>query len=100
MPLESLNISGSNIKINFNESFKNIVMFFLYFDRSDFMYTGAGKVNRLIMSFEKGELQNYYSSELIYHQKFASYGLQKDRLTKEIFDIIISNQDFHLSKNL
>lgn len=64
------------------------------------MYTGVGKVNRLIMSFEKGELQNYYSSELIYPQKFASYGLQKDRLTKETFDIINTNQDFHLSGNL
>jgi len=75
-------------------------MYFLYFDRSDFIYTEIAEANQLIMSFEKGELQNYYSSELVYPQKFASYGFQKDRLTKDLFDIISANQDFHLSKNL
>ncbi|MGY0036373.1 zeta toxin family protein [Pedobacter sp. NJ-S-72] len=38
-----LTISGNNIRINFNESFKNIANFFFYFDRSDFIYTGEGE---------------------------------------------------------
>ena len=33
-------ISGGNIKINFNESFKNIANYYFYFDQSDFLYTG------------------------------------------------------------
>lgn len=40
-----LTISGSNIKINFNESFKNAALYFFYFDRSDFIYTGITEMN-------------------------------------------------------
>jgi predicted ABC-type ATPase len=72
-------ISGGNIKINFNESFKNIASYFFYFDRSDFVYTGAGGINELIMSFQKGELLIYHSNDLIYPQKFAAYGFQNER---------------------
>ncbi|AMP98439.1 hypothetical protein AY601_1523 [Pedobacter cryoconitis] len=95
-----MNISGSNIRINFNESFKNIATYFLYFDRSEFIYTEIGEVNQSIMSFENGELVSYYSSGLNYPQKFAAYSFQKDRLSKEVFDMITANQNFHLPENL
>ena len=32
-----LMISGGNIRINFNESFKNVAQYFLYFDQTDFI---------------------------------------------------------------
>ncbi|WP_299285637.1 zeta toxin family protein [uncultured Mucilaginibacter sp.] len=89
-----ITISGSNVSINFNESFKNIAIYFFYFDRSDFIYTGIGEVNQLIMSFQKGELDTYYSNNLEYPQKFASYSFQKDRLSKNAYQIITSNKDF------
>ncbi len=66
-------ISGGNIKINFNESFKNVANYFFYFDRSDFIYTGIGGVNQLIMSFNKSELLMYNTNELDYPKKFADY---------------------------
>ncbi len=36
MQQSGITISGSNVRINFNESFKNIANYFFYFDRSDF----------------------------------------------------------------
>lgn len=87
-------ISGSNIRINFNESFKNIANFFFYFDRSDFIYTGEGEVNQLIMSFQNGELIKYHNNELIYPQNFAKYGFSNGRLDQQVYDIIIENKDF------
>lgn len=94
MQQSRIKISGSNVKINFNESFKNIATYFFYFDRSDFIYTGIGEVNQLIMSFQKGVLIAYHSNQLDYPQKFASYSLQKDRLTEPFYNIITSNKDF------
>jgi len=94
MQQSRIKISGSNVKINFNESFKNIATYFFYFDRSDFIYTGTGEVNQLIMTFQKGVLIAYHSNQLDYPQKFASYSLQKDRLTEPFYNIITSNKDF------
>jgi predicted ABC-type ATPase len=90
-----ITISGSNVKINFNESFKNVATYFFYFDRSDFIYTGVGNVNRPIMSFQKGELLNYNSNDLDYPQKFAQYGLLKDRLGEDAHRIITANKNFN-----
>lgn len=89
-----ITISGSNVKINFNESFKNIATYFFYFDRSDFIYTGIGAVNQLIMSFQKGELVTYNSNQLEYPQQFASYSFQKDRLSEKAYQTIIENKNF------
>ncbi|OCX53954.1 hypothetical protein BEL04_06645 [Mucilaginibacter sp. PPCGB 2223] len=89
-----ITISGSNIKINFNESFKNVATYFFYFDRSDFIYTGIGNVNHLIMSFQKSELISYHSNELDYPQKFAQYSFSKDRLDEDAHQIIIANKDY------
>lgn len=90
-----ITISGSNIRVNFNESFKNIANFFFYFDRSDFVYTGEGEINQLIMSFQNGELLKYHSNELNYPQNFAKYGFNNGRLDPQVYDIIIENKDFH-----
>ena len=56
MQQNGLAISGDNVRINFNECFKNVANYFLYFDRTDFIYTGEGNVNQLIMSFQNDEL--------------------------------------------
>jgi predicted ABC-type ATPase len=89
-----ITISGSNVKLNFNESFKNIAWYFFYFDRSDFVYTGDNGVNQLIMTFQKSELLYYNSNNLEYPQKFAAFGFGKGRLTKEAYEVINANEDF------
>ncbi|MDR3695498.1 zeta toxin family protein [Mucilaginibacter sp.] len=89
-----ITISGSNIKINFNESFKNIARYFFYFDRTDFIYTGEGEVNKLIMNFQKSELVVYHSTDLIYPQKFAEYSFRSERLNEGAYQVIISNKNF------
>jgi len=89
-----LTISGCNVKINFNESFKNIAGYFIYFDRSDFIYTGTGGVNQLIMSFHKSDLLVYYANELNYPQKFATFGFQHQRLKQNAYQVIISSENF------
>lgn len=94
MQQSGITISGSNIRINFNESFKNVATYFFYFDRTDFIYTGVGNVNRLIMSFQKGELLNYHSNDLDYPQKFAQYSFLKERLDADAHQIIIKNKDY------
>jgi len=91
-------ISGSNIKINFNESFKNVATYFFYFDRSDFIYTGITGMNTTIMSFEKSILVNYQATELQYPQKFAQFSFQHNRLNQEAYTIIIANTSYN--KNL
>ncbi len=87
-------ISDGNVKINFNESFKNVATYFFYFDRTDFIYTGKGGVNKLIMSFQKSELLNYHSNDLNYPQKFAAYSFQNKRLTENAYKLIIANKNF------
>ena len=94
MQQSGITISGSNIKINFNESFKNVADYFFYFDTTDFLYTGLSSVNRLIMSFQKGKLASYKFNDLVYPQKFAAYSFQRDHLNKGDYDIILSNKDF------
>jgi predicted ABC-type ATPase len=89
-----LTISGGNVKINFHESFKNIAFYFFYFDRSDFIYTGAGEVNQLIMSFHKGNLISYNANNLNYPQKFATFSFQKARLNEEAYQQVLANTDF------
>jgi len=89
-----ITISGTNIKINFNESFKNIANLFYYFDRSDFIYTGLGEVNQLIMSFQHDVLHRYYSNDLIYPQHFAKYSFANEKLGQDAYEIILSNKDF------
>jgi predicted ABC-type ATPase len=88
-----ITISGSNVKINFNESFKNVATYFFYFDRSDFIYTGVGNENKLIMSFNKSQLINYRANDLVYPQKFAAYSFQNGRLNEEAHNIIVANND-------
>jgi hypothetical protein len=94
MQQSGITISGSNIKINFNESFKNIAAYFFYFDRTDFIYTGSGEVNRLIMSFQKGDLLVYHSNDLQYPQKFAAYSFQNNRLNEDAYQTITLNRNF------
>jgi predicted ABC-type ATPase len=100
MQQSGITISGSNVKINFNESFKNLATYFFYFDRSDFIYTGVGGENRQIMSFHKGSLQSYKASDLRYPQKFAQYAHSHDRLDKESHRIITGNQDYQVKDPL
>jgi predicted ABC-type ATPase len=94
-----ITISGSNVKINFNESFKNIASYFFYFDRTDFIYTGIGDVNQVIMSFEKSRLVTYHSNNLNYPQKFAVYSFQQNRLDQDAYNIIIENKSFLINLN-
>ena len=94
MQQSGITISGSNVKINFNESFKNVAKYFFYFDRTDFIYTGAGTINQLIMSFQKGDLLTYHSNELDYPQKFAEYSFQNERLNQDVYKTITANKNF------
>lgn len=94
MQQSGITISGSNVKLNFNESFKNLATYFLYFDRSVFIYTGVGGENQQIMSFHKSVLQSYNASELQYPQKLALYAHSHDRLDKHGHQIITANKDY------
>ena len=87
-------ISGGNIKINFNESFKNIANYYFYFDQSDFLYTGIGEVNKLILTFQKSEIVNYHASDLNYIQKFADYSFRNHRLNENAYKVITANKDY------
>ena len=87
-------ISGNNVEINFNESFKNIASYFFYFDKSEFIYTGTDGENQKIMSFQKAELITYQSNNLQYPQRFAELGFSKKRLNENAFQIIKANQNF------
>jgi predicted ABC-type ATPase len=89
-----LSISGENIRINFNESFKNIAQYFFYFERTDFIYTGITGMNKQIMGFNKSILRFYNSNELQYPQKFAQYSFGNNRLSQEAYSIITNNKDF------
>lgn len=99
MQQSGIRISGSNVKINFNESFKNIATYFFYFDNSDFIYAGNGERNQLIMSFQKGELIIYNTNKLDFPKKFASYSFQKERLNETAYQIINQNIDFKKNSN-
>jgi predicted ABC-type ATPase len=86
-------ISGSNIRLNFEQSFKNIASYYFYFDTSDFIYTGLDNKNDLIMSFERDRLVSYKASDLNYPQSFARYSYGKERLNKEAYLAIVANQN-------
>jgi len=88
-------ISGSNVRINFEESFKNAAQYYLYFDRSDFIYTGVGEVNKLIMSFQKDQLIHHVSNDLIYPKRFAEYSYRNHRLSEKAFSVITQNLNFN-----
>jgi len=92
-----ITISGSNVKINFNESFKNIASYFFYFDKSDFIYTGTDGENQKIMSFQKTEIITYRSNNLQYPQRFAQFGFSKNRLNEKAFKTITANRNFSQS---
>ena len=94
MQQSGLIISGSNVTINFNESFKNVASYFFYFDTSDFIYTGIGGRNTNIMQFKKGYLSVYNKNSLQYPQKFAQYSFRKGRLNETANKIIEANVDF------
>jgi predicted ABC-type ATPase len=87
-------ISGNNIKINFNESFKNVANYFFYFDQADFIYTGITGKNQLVMSFQKSLLTEYKSNPLKYPQKFAEYSFHHGRLNEEAYTAIMKNMNF------
>lgn len=92
-------ISGSNVTINFNESFKNVATYFFYFDTSDFIYTGTGGKNINIMQFKKGNLSTYYKNNLRYTQNFAHFSFSKGRLNEAAYNIITTNIDYKNETN-
>ena len=87
-------ISGSNVTINFNASFKNIASYYFYFDKSDFIYTESGGKNQKIMSFKKNTLLTYQANKLQYPQRFAQFAFSNNRLSEETYNIITANQDY------
>lgn len=91
-----LYISGSNIRINFNESFKNIARYYIYFDQADFVYTGKPGRNEHIMRFQKSVLAFYKASELQYPQKFADFAINDGRLNPDAYQRIKANLDYGL----
>lgn len=93
-----LPISDGNIKINFNESFKHVANYFLYFDSSEFYYTGMADETKLVMGFQKSSLIEYNTSNLIYPQKFADYSYGNQRLDQEGYEIIKRNLNYALGE--
>lgn len=96
MQQNGLTISGDNVRINFNESFKNVANYFLYFDRTDIIYTGKGNMNQLIMSFQNDEITDYVANDLNYPQQFAKYSKIRERLAEQAYEIINNNKNFRL----
>lgn len=95
-----LPISDGNVKINFNENFKNVANYFLYFDHSDFYYTGITNETQLVMTFEKSSLVEYKATNLLYPQRFADYSFGNQRLDSNGYQIIKRNLDFVLTGRL
>ncbi|AYL97194.1 zeta toxin family protein [Mucilaginibacter celer] len=93
-------ISEGNIRINFNESFKNVAAYFIYFDNTEFIYTGMTGVNFEVMGFKRSRLVFYNATELQYPQKFARYSFNNERLPEDAFNIITSNLDFPDKKSI
>lgn len=97
MQQSGITISGTNVRINFNESFKNLASYFFYFDNSDFFYTGTDGENQKIMSFKKMKLITYQSNNLQYPHRFAEFAFSKKRLNENDYKIITANQNFYES---
>lgn len=87
-------ISDGNVKLNFVESFKNVADYFYHFDRVDFIYTGEGSGNQLIMNFHRDTILSYAGNQLVYPQKFAAYSFHRNHLNEEVRDLIIRNVNF------
>jgi predicted ABC-type ATPase len=87
-----LDITGGNIRINFNEGFKNVAQYFFYFDQADFVYTGVTAENELIMRFARSILTEYHPTDLQYPQKFADFSFRDGRLSKDTYAVIKTNQ--------
>lgn len=94
MQQSGITISGNNVTINFNESFKNLATYFFYFDDSYFIFTGKGGKNQQIMRFQKSILIIYQSNDLKYPQLFAEYSFGKQRLSDEAYRLIKANENY------
>jgi hypothetical protein len=73
-----------------------VAQYFLYFDRSDFIYTGITGTNKHILSFSKSILTSYVSNELQYPKRFAEYALNNKRLSENAYKAIKSNKDLQI----
>lgn len=93
-----LPITEGNVKINFNENFKNVANYFFYFDYSSFYYTGTTNKTTFVMGFQRSSLIEYKTSQLLYPQKFADYSYGNQRLGQESYQIIKRNLDFILTE--
>lgn len=93
-----LPITERNVKINFNENFKNVANYFYYFDYTSFYYTGITNKTTFVMGFQKSSLIEYKTSNLLYPQKFADYSYQNQRLSPEGYQIIKRNLNYVLSE--
>lgn len=91
-------ISEGNIKINFNESFKNVATYFMYFDNTEFIYTGMTGGNFEVMGFKRSELVFYNATDFQYPQKFAQNSSNNERLSEDAFNIITTNLNFSRKK--
>lgn len=89
-----LPISEGNVRINYQESFKNLSNYFFYFDASEFIYTGIDGINKQIMSFERDQIVNYHTNNLIFPKRFAQYSLSVGRLNEETHKTILANKNF------
>jgi len=89
-----LAISSGNIRINFNEGFKNVAQYFFYFDQADFVYTGVTAKNEMVMRFTGSALTEYRATDLQYPQKFADFSFRLGRLSKEAYNIIKTNRPY------
>jgi len=93
-----LDITSGNIRINFNEGFKNVAQYFFYFDQADFVYTGVTAENELIIRFAGSSLTEYHATDLQYPQTFADFSFRQLRLSKEAYNVIKTNQPYLLSE--
>lgn len=89
-------ISDGNVKLNFNESFKNVSEFYFYFNRVEFIYTGTDSLNQFIMSFKHDELEMYHTNQLNFIRQFASYGLSRGRIDEVAYKVITKNENYNL----
>jgi predicted ABC-type ATPase len=94
-----LNISKGNVLWNFNESFKNLAKYYLYFDWSDFVYTGNVNQNLNVITFQKSTLIYYQKNDFQFIRKFAEYSFSNERLNETSYKIILKNDDYPLATN-
>ncbi len=90
-----LDISKGNIEINFNENFKNVSFYHLYFTKVYFIYTG--NKNQNVMTLSGLDVVDYVSNSNKYIQAFANYAFKNDRLSEKSFQIITQNKNFPIN---